>query len=151
MWYCLFTNICSLRYPLFNKVRCVHPHILLRPKDKDTIYCKGKFCLSLIIGTIWYVPSKSSRCMTTYLWFLPDQGGVEFAVWLVALTFQQHASVSQGWICSGNFMCCHTEIEVADQTFYLIQSKCTDSWPTSPRADPIMPGAWQGRHCSANF
>ena len=32
-------------------------------------------------------------------------------------TSQQHASVSQGQICSDNFMCCHTEIEVADQTF----------------------------------
>ena len=30
------------------------------------------------------------------------------------LTSQQHASVSLGRICSDNFMCCHTEIEVAD-------------------------------------
>ena len=29
------------------------------------------------------------------------------------LTSQQHASVSQGRICSDSFMCCHTEIEVA--------------------------------------
>ena len=28
-------------------------------------------------------------------------------------------SVSPGRICSDNFTCCHTEIEVADQTFYL--------------------------------
>ena len=35
------------------------------------------------------------------------------------LTSQQHASVSQGWTCSGNFTCCHTEIEITDQTFYL--------------------------------
>ena len=39
--------------------------------------------------------------------------------WLVAcLTSQQHASVSQGRICSDNFTCCHTEIEVADPTFH---------------------------------
>ena len=31
------------------------------------------------------------------------------------LRSQQHASVSQGRICSDNFTCCHTEIEVADQ------------------------------------
>ena len=38
--------------------------------------------------------------------------------WLVgSLTSQQHASVSQGRICSDNLTCCHTEIEVADQTF----------------------------------
>ena len=67
------------------------------------------------------------------------------------LTSQQHASVSQGRICTDNFTCCHTEIEVADQTFYLTQSQYTDTGPTSPSADPITPGAWQGSHWSANF
>ena len=43
------------------------------------------------------------------------------------------------------------EIEVADPTFYLTQSQYTDTGPTSPSADPITPGAWQGSHCSANF
>ena len=72
--------------------------------------------------------------------------------WLVGcLTSQQHASVSQGRICSDNFTCCHTEIEVADPTFHLTQSQYTDTGPTSPSADPIMPGAWQGSHWSANF
>ena len=42
------------------------------------------------------------------------------------LTSQQHASVSLGRICSDNFTCCHTETEVADQTFYLTQSQYTD-------------------------
>ena len=59
------------------------------------------------------------------------------------LTSQQQASVSQGWICSDNFTCCHTVKEVADQTFYLTQSQYTDTRPTSPSADPITPGAWQ--------
>ena len=57
------------------------------------------------------------------------------------LTSQQQASVSQGRICSDNFTRCHTEIEVADQTFYLTQSQYTDTGPTSPSADPISPGA----------
>ena len=74
-----------------------------------------------------------------------------FGCWLVALTSQQHASVSQGRICEDNFTCCHTEIEVADQTFYLTQSQYTDTGPTSPSADPITPGAWQGSHWNANF
>ena len=60
------------------------------------------------------------------------------------LTSQQHASVSQGRICSDNFTCCHTEIEVADQTFYLTQSQYTDTGPTSPSTDPMTAGAWQG-------
>ena len=67
------------------------------------------------------------------------------------LTSQQHASVSQGRICTDNFTCYHTEIEVADQTFYLTQSLYTDTGPTSPSADPIMPGTWQGSHWGANF
>ena len=41
--------------------------------------------------------------------------------------------------------------EIADQTFYLTQSQYTDIGPTSPSADPIMPGAWHGSHWSANF
>ena len=65
-------------------------------------------------------------------------------------TSQQQASVSQGRICSDYFTCCHTEIEVADQTFYLTHSQYTDTGPTSPSADPITPGAWQGSHWRAN-
>ena len=67
------------------------------------------------------------------------------------LTSQQHASASQGRTCSDNLTCCHTEIEVADPTFHLTQSQYTDTGPTSPSADPITPGAWQGSHRSANF
>ena len=75
-----------------------------------------------------------------------------FVCWLVAcLTSQQQASASQGRICSDNFTCCHTEIDVADQTFYLTQSQYTDTGPTSPSADPITPGAWQGSHWNASF
>ena len=67
------------------------------------------------------------------------------------LTSQQHTSVSQRRISSDNCTCCHTEIEVAHQTFYLTQSQYTDTGPTSPSADPIMPGAWQDSHWSVNF
>ena len=76
-----------------------------------------------------------------------------FVCWLVGcLTSQQQASVSRGRICSDNFTCCRTEIEVADPTFHLTQSQYTDTGPTSPSADPIKtPGAWQGSHWSANF
>ena len=70
---------------------------------------------------------------------------------VACLTSQQHASVSQGRICSDNLTCCHTEMQVADQTFHLTQSQYTDTGPPSPSADPITPGAWQGSHWSANF
>ena len=65
------------------------------------------------------------------------EGGL-FAGWLL----NGHASVSQGRIYLDNFTCCHTEIEVADQIFHLIQSQYTDTGPTSPRTDPMLPGAW---------
>ena len=67
------------------------------------------------------------------------------------LTSQQHASVSQGLICSDNFTCCHTETEVAYPTFHLTQSQYTDTGPTSPSTNRIPPGAWQASHWSANF
>ena len=59
-------------------------------------------------------------CDYRYTVFVNVRVGVEFVCLFVGcLTSQQHASVSQGRICSGNFKCCHTEIEVADPTFYL--------------------------------
>ena len=67
------------------------------------------------------------------------------------LTSQQQASVSLGRICSDNFTCCHTETEVAHQTFYLTQSQYTDTGLTSPSAHPITPGALQGSNSSAYF
>ena len=69
-----------------------------------------------------------------------------FVCLLVAYVPATGYSVSQGRICSDNFMCFHTEIEAADR--YLTQSQYTDTGPNSPSADPITPGAWQG---CANF
>ena len=67
------------------------------------------------------------------------------------LMSQQHDSASQGRICSNSCMYCHTEIEVTDPTLHLTQSQYTDTGPTSPSADPLMPGAWQGSNWSADF
>ena len=55
------------------------------------------------------------------------------------LTSHQHASVSQGQICSDNLTCCHTEIDVADQTFYLTQSQYADTRPTGPSTTGTIP------------
>ena len=68
------------------------------------------------------------------------------------LTSQQHASVSQGWIYSDNFTCCHTEIRSCRSNFP--SHPVTVYWHRanqSPSTDPILPGAWQGGHWSANF
>ena len=82
------------------------------------------------------------------LGFLKESVGLLVVGWL--LPSQQHASVSQGWICSIS-ACCHTETEIADQTFLLTQSQYIDTGPNSPSTDHITPGAWQGSHWSANF
>ena len=66
-------------------------------------------------------------------------------------TSHQHASVSQGRICSDKCTCCHTEIENVGQTLCLAQPQYTDIGPTSPSAGPITPGGWQGSHWSINF
>ena len=65
---------------------------------------------------------------------------LEICLLVDCLMSQQHANVSQGRICTDSFTCCHTEIEVADPTFYLTQSQCTDTGQTSPSTDPVMPG-----------
>ena len=82
---------------------------------------------------------------------LTSQQHVSVSQGWICLTSQQHVSVSQGRICSDKVTFCHTETETADPTFYLTQSQYTDTGPTSPSADPITPGAWQGSHWSANF
>ena len=55
---------------------------------------------------------------------------------------KQHASVSQGRVCSDSCTSCgYTEIEVKDKTFYLTQLQYTDAGPGSPSADPVRPEA----------
>ena len=84
-----------------------------------------------------------------------EPGVEDFVVVVVVvvgcLTSQQHASVSQGRICSDSFTCCHTETEVANPTLHLTRSQYTDTGPTSPSTNPITPGAWQGSQWSASF
>ena len=75
----------------------------------------------------------------------------EILFFVGCLKSQQHASVPQEWICSDKFMCCHTEMEIADQTFHLTQSQYTDTGPTSPSTDTITPGVWQGNYWRAKI
>ena len=50
------------------------------------------------------------------------------------------------------FTCCYTEIETADQTFYLTQSQCTDAGLSSPSADPLINvvNQWLCKFCNNN-
>ena len=112
-----------------------------------------EFSITLYAPLEWSSVSPTSAVLTTEaVRQRPPSHPLNAVCLLVScLTSQQHASVSQGRICSDNFTCCHTEKEASDQTFYLTQSQYTDTGPTSPSADPITPGAWRGSHWSANF
>ena len=112
---------------------------MTRPERVQSLYCRlvwfrPNFCDDLLCkGADSKEVSKSGDC-----------GSLEH----LFLSFSH--SVSQGWICSGKFTCCHTETEVADQTFHLTKSVYRHGL-TSPSADPRTSGAWQGSHWSANF
>ena len=113
---------------------------------------RARHCLKLQTAVVWDVAN--TLAFISAIRHRPHSCIHQLTAWLLfvsCLTTQQHASVSQGRICSDSCTCCHTEIEVADQTFYLTQSQYTDTGLTSPSADPIMPGAWQGSHWTANF
>ena len=51
---------------------------------------------------------------------------------------------------SAQTIVCIATPEVTDQTGSLTQSQYINTGPTSPSADPVMPGAWQGSHKSTN-
>ena len=108
--------------------------------SKLTQSAQTRFC---IVKVVWF-PKQQERTHLTS----PENCFLSF---VGCLTSQQHAVASQGRICLDNRTYCHTEIEVADRTFHLTQPQYTDTGPTSPSADPITPGAWQGSHWSANF
>ena len=113
----------------------------------------AQYCTFVVDSGKMKVASPNSRaermleCSFQFITFHPGDD----CLFVGCLSSQQHASVSQGRICTDNFTCCHSEIEAADQTVHLTQSQYTDTGPTSPSADPITPGAWQGSHWSANF
>ena len=121
--------------------------------EMHEIFSDDNWKMSVMIETLVYVFGSCERhsqlTEEVYIFLRPTPR--EVCLLVDCLTSQQQASVSQGRICSDNFTCCHTEIEAADRTFYLTQSQYTDTGPTSPSADPITPGAWQGSHWSANF
>ena len=122
------------------------PHLLSSPLPHP-FHHHLFICLSLSLSILSLRLFVCEVCQSVHL----ASAQCDVCLLVGCLTSQQQASVSQGRICTDNFTCCHTEIEAADQTFHLTQSQYTDTGPTSPSADPITPGAWQGSHWSANF
>ena len=102
--------------------------------------CKalGDICVKMLI-------SKNEEChlfssmLSRAMWRYRRTCKRESCLLVGCLMSQQHASVSQGRICSDNCRFCLAEIEVEDQTFCLTQSQKTDTrltsqhWPCNAR------------------
>ena len=127
--------------------------------------CNVDFYCNVIMGSLLYVHAKRTcwkirpRSRAALLkikmiqTILPDVWCYGFCARLSFFvgcsTSQKHAGVSQRRICSQNCTSCHTEIEVADQTFYLTQY--ADTRKASSSTDPLTPGARQGSHWSVSL
>ena len=144
----LISFICRLLMLFWSIHLCFSPNLVSSVSDHVRVAqsieaVEAKFCQSFCLSCMserWAPYSVGfARCepFSFFLLFVSlfvRFGARENVVGLLTgcLMSQQHASVSQGWICLDNFVCCHTEIEVADPTFYLTQSQYTDTRPTSP-------------------
>ena len=89
------------------------------------LYMSVRVCLQVCVCVCVYFYKRSNAVSTQAIKLTHKL--LYFFFFVGCLMSQQHASVSQGLICSDNFMCCHTEIEVANQTFQLTQSQYTDT------------------------
>ena len=80
------------------------------PADGDAVFT----CVGQDVTLPFTFNLSAGEEITSMEWLFK---GIAWRLFVGYLTSQQHASASQGRICSDNFTCCHTEIEVADQTF----------------------------------
>ena len=53
----------------------------------------------------------------------------------------EHKTCHRDRSAYGNFLCCYTQMEVADQT-HLTQPQNTYMGPTNPSMDPLMSDVW---------
>ena len=75
--------------------------------------------------------------------------GDTHCMWLGRQASKKQSDVFRGITAQTNCTCCHTETEVADQTFCLTKSLYTHTGPTSPRADPYNARRLVGSHWCA--
>ena len=118
-------------------------HHFTKPSKESRKKKEGVGGLQWGEGGVGGMPKADQKTQCSYLNVMEKQHvhlSEQFVGRLVGcLTSQQQASVSQGRIWTDNFTCCHTEIEVADPTFYLTQSQYTDTMLTSPRVSTGVP------------
>ena len=130
--------------------------IVFRPKfcakKSPSLLCSAFTMLSIhetlskLIKITWYLTYQHCRGRRRSTGRCEQQQAGSLALglvgWLLAcLTSQQHASASQGRICSGNLRAATLRKKLQIK---LSTSQYTDTRPTSPSADPKMPGALVG-------
>ena len=162
---CVCVHMCMCVHTCFCVCASVYGHVCACVSMSVHVHMYVYMCMCACIHTCVYttVCTDNSSQQNICPWFLITSFSLvqvdnmlqvpQQLLLLLLLLFsgclrsQQHASVSKEWMCSDICTCCHTKTKVADQTSCLNQSQYTDSGPTSPSADPIMPGTWQASHC----
>ena len=109
-------------------------------RARPTARASKDMFISLLHSSSHQVTSSEFRSAWSNLWkHIPLLNNFEtknLQLLFVSCLSQQHAGVSQGRIFSNIFPYCPIEIQISDPTLYLTQSQYTDTWLTSPRADP---------------
>ena len=83
-------------------------------------------------------------------WWWKVEGILENATMLVYCPCNM-TNVSQEQSCLHHFYGLLYWLDVAHQTFYLIQSQYADTGPTSPSTDSVTSDTWQGSYWSIKF
>ena len=141
-------------------VGCLTLHVLYHTIPHELCRCQVKDVHSLQSFTsTWFEESDSVLFILWLQWqilltstFSKENSAISLEEWV--LVFEVFTSATGklrvkvpatcwciwGWICSEKCTCCHTRIEVADQTCYHTQSQYTDTVSNGTSTDPIMPG-----------
>ena len=72
----------------------------------------GKYTVVRMCEWLHSLPNMASKIHEPNT--VQKQEWVFFLLLFGCLTSQQHADVSDGWICSDNFTCCHAVVEATD-------------------------------------
>ena len=115
LYFCICT--CSVQLSMFHMERCSRNMLIVIVIIIIIVTMHTLIITSQLIHCDYLVSSSSLRnisnkrcCFTSSSLFIQSKN----ILIVGSLMSQQHASVSQGRICSDKFTCCHTEIEVAD-------------------------------------
>ena len=106
--FCVGVNTVQALY--FCCLRAVHP--VAEDEEEDIIRC---------ICGVYRDEGVMIQCEQCFVSTSVTVDWFQVCVLVGRLMSQQHACVFQRQVSSDNFMCCHTEVEVADQTFYHTQ------------------------------